>query len=110
MILPMYMFFLSLPGNLIIGGLEGKQDGCMCCSPGWTKKMAFFSICFSLSLSFFRGAVYKIAGKGCVSAYVLFHTMFNSASSLVGSSTMTWVGTGCCKRSYDLFFIVIVAV
>ncbi|MDM8125749.1 hypothetical protein [Mediterraneibacter glycyrrhizinilyticus] len=45
-----------------------------------------------------------------MSAYVLFHTMFNSASSLVGSSTMTWVGTGVANAAMILFSIVIVAV
>jgi len=63
-----------------------------------------------MALSFFRGAVYKIAGKGCVSAYVLFHTMFNSASSLVGSSTMTWAGAVVANAAMILFSIVIVAV
>ena len=95
--------------NLIIGGLE--EAGWMyVLQPRLDKKWLFFSICFSLSLSFFRGAVYKIAGKGCVSAYVLFHTMFNSASSLVGSSTMTWAGTVVANAAMILFSIVIVAV
>ena len=85
------------------------MDVCVA-APVGQKNGFFFSICFSLSLSFFRGAVYKIAGKGCVSAYVLFHTMFNSASSLVGSSTMTWVGTGVANAAMILFSIVIVAV
>ena len=85
------------------------MDVCVA-APVGQKIWLFFSICFSLSLSFFRGAVYKIAGKGYVSAYVLFHTMFNSASSLVGSSTMTWAGTVVANAAMILFSIVIVAV
>ena len=143
MILPMYMFFLSLPGNLIIGGLE--EAGWMyVLQPRLDKKYGFFSASVLvgviwifwhiplffipgtnhcdgvinfwmfnvqvMALSFFRGAVYKIAGKGCVSAYVLFHTMFNSASSLVGSSIMTWAGAVVANAAIILFSIVIVAV
>lgn len=45
MILPMYMFFLSLPGNLIIGGLE--EAGWMyVLQPRLDKKMAFFQHLF----------------------------------------------------------------
>lgn len=36
--------------------------------------------------------------------------MFNSASSLVGSSTMTWAGTVVANAAMILFSIVIVAV
>lgn len=46
-----------------------------------------------MSFSFFRGAVYKISGKGHVFVFVLFHTMFNAVSPVFGTTTMTWVGT-----------------
>ena len=140
---PFYMFFLSLPGNLIIGGLE--EAGWMyVLQPRLDKKYGFalssvlvgivwvfwhiplFFIpgtnhCEGLidfwmfniqvmSLSFFRGAIYKIAGKGYVFAYVLFHTMFNSASSLFGSVTMTWAGTIAANIVMILFSITIAVV
>lgn len=63
-----------------------------------------------MSLSFFRGAVYKIAGNGYVFAYVLFHTMFNAASSLFIPMTMTWPGTIVANAAMLLFSITIVAV
>src|SRR5699024_12720583 len=46
-----------------------------------------------MALSFFRGAIYKIAGKGYVFIYILFHTMFNATSSLLGNAMRTWTGT-----------------
>ena len=63
-----------------------------------------------LSLSFFRGAIYKIAGKGYVFVYVLFHTMFNAASSVFISMTMTWTGTIVANAVIILFSIAIVTV
>lgn len=141
--LPFYMFFLSLPGNLFIGGLE--ETGWMyVLQPRLDKKYGFaisslligitwvfwhiplffipgtshyeglinfwmFNIQV-MSLSFFRGAVYKIAGKGYVFAYVLFHTMFNAASSLFIPMTMTWPGTIVANAAMVLFSITIVAV
>ena len=143
MALPFYMFFLSLPGNLFIGGLE--ETGWMyVLQPRLDKKHGFaisslligitwvfwhiplffipgtshyeglinfwmFNIQV-MSLSFFRGAVYKIAGKGYVFAYVLFHTMFNAASSLFIPMTMTWPGTIVANAAMVLFSITIVAV
>lgn len=126
MALPFYMIFLSLPGNLIIGGLE--ESGWMyVLQPGLDKKYGFIisSILvgliwipwhiplffipgtnhgdglinfwmFSVQLiafRFFNGAIYKISGKGRVFMCVLFHTMFNAASPLFGTMTMTWAGT-----------------
>jgi membrane protease YdiL (CAAX protease family) len=126
MVLPFYMIFLSLPGNLIIGGLE--ESGWMyALQPRLDKKYGFIisSILvgliwipwhiplffipgtnhedglinfwmFSVQLiafRFFNGAIYKISGKGRVFMCVLFHTMFNAASPLFGTMTMTWAGT-----------------
>lgn len=126
MVLPFYTFFLSLPGNLIIGGLE--ESGWMyILQPSLNKKYGFvlsslfvgiiwmfwhiplffipgtnhaaglinfwmFAVQL-LSFRFFNGAIYKISGKGCVFMCVLFHTMFNAASPLFGTMTMTWAGT-----------------
>jgi membrane protease YdiL (CAAX protease family) len=126
MVLPFYMFFLSLLGNLIIGGLE--ESGWMyILKPELDKKYDFvlssvvlgiictlwhiplFSIPGTnhgeglinfwmfvvqlLAFRFFYGAIYKISGKGCVFMCVLFHTMFNAASPIFGTMTMTWAGT-----------------
>lgn len=125
-VLPFYMFFLSLPGNFIIGGLE--EAGWMyVLQPRLDKKYGyiFSSVLIGviwifwhiplffipgtnhcdglidfwmfnvqvMSFSFFRGAIYKIAGKGYVFVYVLFHAMFNAAFPLFGSMMMTWAGT-----------------
>ena len=138
--LPFYMFFLSLPGNFFIGGLE--ETGWMyVLQPGLDKRYGFLvssifvgviwifwhiplffipgtNHCDGLidfwmfniqvmSLSFFRGAIYKIAGKGYVFMYVLFHTMFNAMSSLF-VSRMTWAGTIVANIAMILFSIAIV--
>lgn len=58
-------------------------------------------------IKFFRGAIYKIAGKGYVFMYVLFHTMFNAMSSLF-VSRMTWAGTIVANIAMILFSIAIV--
>ncbi len=143
MIFPFYMFFLSLPGNLIIGGLE-EAGWTYVLQPGLDKRYGFvvssvlvgiiwifwhiplffipgtnhaegllnfwmFNIQV-MALSFFRGAIYKVAGKGAVFAYVLFHTMFNSASSLFGSEIMTWKGTIAANMVMILYSIIIVNV
>ena len=141
--LPFYMFFLSLPGNFIIGGSE--EAGWMyVLQPRLDKKYGFlfsslivgilwgawhiplffipgtnhynglinfwmFNVQI-LSLSFFRGAIYKIAGKGYVFIYVLFHTMFNAASSLFVSITATWPGTVAANAAIILFSIIIVMI
>ncbi|WP_425447936.1 CPBP family intramembrane glutamic endopeptidase [Dethiothermospora halolimnae] len=46
-----------------------------------------------IAFRFFNGAIYKISGKGRVFMCVLFHTMFNAASPIFGTMTMTWAGT-----------------
>lgn len=46
-----------------------------------------------MALSFFRGAIYKISGKGYVFVCVLFHAMFNAVTPIFGTMTMTWAGT-----------------
>lgn len=126
MILPFYTFFLALPGNLIIGGLE--EAGWMyILQPELDKKYGYILSCFIVGLiwilwhvplfflpgtnhgeghinfwmfavqlmafRFFNGAIYKISGKGRVFMCVLFHTMFNAASPIFGTMTMTWAGT-----------------
>lgn len=141
--LPFYMFFLSLPGNFIIGGME--EAGWMyVLQPRLDKKYGFVLSSFLvgmiwgfwhiplffipgtnhcdglinfwmfnvqvMSLSFFRGAIYKIAGKGYVFVYVLFHTMFNAASSLFGSIMMTWTGTIAANAVMILFSLTIITV
>ncbi|MCL6459078.1 MAG: CPBP family intramembrane metalloprotease [Gorillibacterium sp.] len=42
---------------------------------------------------FFNGAIYRISGKGRVFMCVFFHTLFNAASPLFGTMTVTWAGT-----------------
>lgn len=126
MVLPFYTFFLSLPGNLIIGGLEeagwmyilqpelDKKYGFVLSSvfvgliwifwhiplffiPGTNHGEGLINFwMFAVQLiafRFFNGAIYKISGKGRVFMCVLFHTMFNAASPLFGTMTMTWAGT-----------------
>lgn len=125
-VLPYYTFLLSLPGGILIGGLE--EAGWMyVLQPELDKKYGFvlasvfvgviwvfwhiplFFIpgtnhCEGLinfwmfqvqvmSFSFFRGAVYKISGKGCVFVFLLFHAMFNAAFPIFSTMTMTWAGT-----------------
>lgn len=126
MVLPFYTFFLSLPGGLIIGGLEeagwmyilqpelDKEYGFVLSSiftgiiwffwhiplffiPGTNHGEGLINFwMFAVQLMafrFFNGAIYKISGKSCVFMCVLFHTMFNAASPIFGTMTMTWLGT-----------------
>lgn len=125
-ILPFYMFFLNLPNNLFIGGLE--EAGWMyLLQPQLQKKYGYILSClmmgsiwflwhlplffipgtgqyeglielgmFAVQLISFRfcyGAITTIAGKGYVFMSVLFHTLFNAASPVVGILPMTWTGT-----------------
>jgi hypothetical protein len=134
--LPFYAFFLSLPGNLIIGGLE-ETGWSYILLPGLNKKYGF-GVIWSLwhiplffipgtnhgeglinfwmfvvqlmAFRFFYGAIYRISGKGCVFMCVLFHTMFNAASPLFGTMTMTWEGTIAANAALVLVSIGTVAV
>lgn len=143
MVLPFYMFFLSLPGNLIIGGLEEagwmyilqpdleKKHGYILSSiivgfiwilwhiplffiPGTNHGEGLINFwMFAVQLMafrFFNGAIYKISGKGRVFMCVLFHTMFNAASPIFGSMTMTWVGTITANAMMVLVSIVTVVI
>lgn len=142
-VLPFYTFFLSLPGNLIIGGLE--ESGWMyILQPELDKKYGFvlssvfvgviwilwhiplFFIhgtnhgeglinfwMFAVQLMafrFFNGAIYKISGKGRVFMCVLFHTMFNAASPIFGTMTMTWQGTIAANAAIVLVSIITVVI
>ena len=110
MILPMYMFFLSLPGNLIIGGLE--EAGWMyVLQPRLDKKYVFFSasVLVGVIWIFWHIPLFFIPGTNHCDGVINFW-MFNSSSSLVGSSTMTWAGTVVANAAMILFSIVIVAV
>lgn len=126
LVLPFYTLFLSLPGNLVIGGLE--EAGWMyILQPELDKKYGFIGSSLLVGLiwvlwhiplffipgtnhgeglihfwmfavqllafRFFMGALYKISGKGRVFMCVFFHTLFNAASPLFGTMTMTWTGT-----------------
>jgi len=141
--LPFYTFFLSLPGGLIIGGLE--ESGWMyILQPALDKKYGFIlSSIFAgiiwtfwhiplffipgtnhgdglinfwmfavqlLAFRFFDGAIYKISGKGRVFMCVLFHTMFNAASPIFGTMTMTWAGTIAANAVLVLVSIVTVGI
>lgn len=141
MALPFYTFFLSLPGGLIIGGLE--EAGWMyILQPALDKKYGFVlsSVLVGLiwilwhvplffipgtnhsgglinfwmfavqliAFRFFDGAIYKISGKGRVFLCVLFHTMFNAASPIFGTMTMTWAGTITANAAVVLVSIVTV--
>lgn len=143
MVLPFYTFFLSLPGNLIIGGLE-ESGWTYVLQPRLDKKYGFFfssvligviwvfwhvplffipgtNHCDGLinfwmfnvqvmSLSFFRGAIYKIAGKGYVFVFMLFHTMFNAITPILGTTTMTWTGTITANATIICLSIAIVMI
>ncbi|MBV4425838.1 CPBP family intramembrane glutamic endopeptidase [Clostridium tyrobutyricum] len=141
--LPFYTFFFSLPGNLIIGGLE--EAGWMyILQPGLNKKYGFIlSSIFTgiiwtawhiplffipgtnhgeglinfwmfavqlIAFRFFNGAIYKISGKGRVFMCVLFHTMFNAASPIFGTMTVTWAGTIAANAAIVLVSIVTIVI
>ena len=143
MVLPFYTFFLSLPGNLIIGGLE--EAGWMyILQPELDKKYGFvlssiyvgiiwilwhiplffipgtnhgeglinfwMFIVQLIAFRFFNGAIYKISGKGRVFMCVLFHTMFNAASPIFGTMTMTWAGTIAANDMIVLVSIITVVI
>ncbi|APB70292.1 CPBP family intramembrane metalloprotease [Paenibacillus polymyxa] len=143
MVLPFYTFFLALPGNLIIGGLE--EAGWMyILQPmldrkyGFVLSSAFVGMIWILwhiplffipgtnhgeglinfwmfavqliAFRFFNGAIYRISGKGRVFMCVLFHTMFNAASPIFGTMTMTWAGTLAANAVIVLVSIVTVVI
>ncbi|UQZ75076.1 CPBP family intramembrane metalloprotease [Niallia circulans] len=143
MMLPFYTFFLSLPGNLIIGGLE--EAGWMyILQPKLNKKYGFvvssvitgiiwtvwhiplffipgtnhgeglinfgMFVVQLMAFRFFHGAIYKISGKGFVFMSVLFHTMFNAASPIFGTMTMTWTGTIAANTAIILVSILTVVI
>ncbi|EOQ15710.1 hypothetical protein KQ3_05161 [Bacillus cereus B5-2] len=143
MVLPFYTFFLSLLGNLIIGGLEeagwmyilqpelDKKYGFVLSSvfvgiiwilwhiplffiPGTNHGEGLINFwMFAVQLiafRFFNGAIYKISGKGRVFMCVLFHTMFNAASPIFGTMTMTWAGTITANAVIVLVSIVTVVI
>ena len=142
-VLPFYTFFLSLPGCLIIGGLE-EAGWSYILQPyldkkyGYIQSSLFFGAIWTLwhiplffipgtnhgeglinfwmftvqlvAFRFLYGAIYKVSGKGGVFMCVLFHTMFNAASPLFGSMTMTWPGTIAANAVLVLVSIISVAV
>ncbi len=63
-----------------------------------------------MAFRFFNGAIYKISGKGCVFMCILFHTMFNAASPIFGTTTMTWAGTIAANSILVLVSIVTVVI
>jgi hypothetical protein len=63
-----------------------------------------------IAFRFFYGAIYRISGKGHVFMCVLFHTMFNAASPVFGTMTMTWVGTIAANAVIVLVSIVTVVI
>lgn len=143
MVLPFYTLFLSLPGNLIIGGLE--EAGWMyILQPELSKKYGFILSSFFtgiilmawhiplffipgtnrseglinfwmftaqlIAFRFFHGAIYKISGKGRVFMCILFHTMFNAASPIFGTMTMTWTGTIAANTVIVLVSIITIVI
>lgn len=141
--LPFYTFFLALPGNLFIGGME--EAGWMyILQPGLDKRYGYVlsSVSFGIiwllwhvplffipgtihqagavnfgmfavqliAFRFFYGAIYKISGKGRIFLCVLFHTMFNAASPVFSTVTMTWAGTAAANAVIVLVSIAAVVI
>lgn len=143
MALPFYVFFLSLPGNLLIGGLE-EAGWSYILQPGLDKRFGYALSCLlsgmiwilwhvplfflpgtrhaaglipfgmfavqCMALRFFFGAVRRVSGKSGVFMCVLFHTMFNAASSVFAAVTATWPGTIAANAAIVLVSILTVAV
>ena len=120
--LPFYVFFLSLPGNLLIGG-GGEAGWSYILQPGLDKRFGYALSCLlsgviwilwhvplfflpgtrhaaglipfgmfavqCMALRFFFGAIRRVSGKSGVFMCVLFHTMFNAASSVFAAVTAT---------------------
>lgn len=140
--LPFYVFFLSLPGNLFIGGLE-EAGWSYILQPRLEQKYGYVLSCVftgmiwilwhiplffipgtnhaeglihsgmfvvqCMSLRFFFGAICKISGKSNVFMCVLFHTMFNAASSVFAAVTTTWPGTIAANAAIMLVSMITVA-
>ncbi len=62
-----------------------------------------------MALRFFFGAICKISGKSNVFMCVLFHTMFNAASSVFAAVTTTWPGTIAANAAIMLVSMITVA-
>ncbi len=126
MVLPFYAFFLSIPGNLFIGGLE-ETGWAYILQPALDKRFGYILSCIitgiiwivwhiplffipgttheeglinfgmfavqCIALRFFFGAICKISGKSYVFMCVLFHTLFNAASSIFATMITSWIGT-----------------
>ena len=141
--LPFYAFFLSLPGNLFIGGLEeagwsyilqprleqkyGYVLSCVFTGMIWilwhiplffipgtnhAEGMIHFGM-FAvqcMALRFFFVAIRRVSGKSGVFMCVLFHTMFNAASSVFAAVTTTWLGTIAANAAIVLVSMMTVAV
>lgn len=141
--LPFYVFFLSLPGNLLIGGLE-EAGWSYILQPGLDKRFGYALSCIlsgmiwilwhiplfflpgtrhaeglipfgmfavqCMALRFFFGAIRRVSGKSGVFMCVLFHTMFNAASSVFAAVTATWPGTIAANAAMVLVSILTVAV
>ena len=141
--LPFYVFFLSLPGNLLIGGLE-EAGWSYILQPGLDKRFGYATSCIlsgmiwilwhiplfflpgtrhaeglipfgmfavqCMALRFFFGAVRRVSGKSGVFMGVLFHTMFNAASSVFSAMTATWPGTIAANTAVVVVSIITVAV
>ena len=141
--LPFYAFFLSLPGNLLIGGLEeagwtyvmqprldiklGYVLSCILSGmiwiawhiplffiPGTNHEAGLINFWMfavqCIALRFFFGAICKVSGKSHVFLCVLFHTMFNAASSVFAPMTTTWAGTIAANTVIVLVSIATVAI
>ena len=63
-----------------------------------------------IAFRFFNGAIYRISGKSRVFMCVLFHTMFNAASPIFGTVTMTWEGTIAANAAIVLVSIAAVVI
>ncbi len=141
--LPFYVFFLSLPGNLLIGGLE-EAGWSYILQPGLEEKYGYVVSCVlsgliwilwhvplfflpgtrhaaglipfgmfavqCMALRFFFGAIRRVSGKSGVFMCVLFHTLFNAASSVFAAVTATWPGTIAANAAMVLVSILTVAV
>lgn len=142
-VLPFYAFFLSIPGNLFIGGLE-EAGWAYILQPALAKRFGYIVSCIitgiiwiawhiplffipgttheeglinfgmfavqCMALRFFFGAICKISGKSYVFMCVLFHTLFNAASSIFATMITSWTGTIAANTAIIFVSIVTVAI